>query len=41
MDPIWSFLLVDGPGEVMIQSVKHVVFLGRALYTRDTLSDFC
>ena len=32
--------MIFGPGWAMLLSVVHVVFLGRAPITKDTLSDF-
>ena len=33
--------MIFGPGWVMLLSVVHVIFLGRALCTKETLYDFC
>ena len=33
--------MIFGPGWAMILSVEHVVFLGRAPHTKETLFDFC
>ena len=33
--------MIIGPGWAMLLSVVQVVFLGRAPYTKETLSDFC
>ena len=33
--------MIFGPGWAVLVSVVHVVFLGRAPYTEETLSDFC
>ena len=33
--------MIFGPGWAMLLSVIQVVFFGRALNTKETLSDFC
>ena len=33
--------MIFGPGWVMLLFVVQVVFLGRAPYIKETLSDFC
>ena len=33
--------MIFGPGWVMLLSVVHVVFLGRAPCTKKAMSDFC
>ena len=33
--------MIFGPGWAMLLYVVRVVFFGRALYTKETLSDFC
>ena len=33
--------MIFGPGWVMLLSVVHVVFLGRAPYTKKAMSNFC
>ena len=33
--------MIIGPGWAMLLSVVHVVFFGRALCTKEILSDFC
>ena len=33
--------MIFGPGWAMLLFVVHVVFLGRAPCTKETLSDFC
>ena len=33
--------MIIGPGWAMLSSVVLVLFLGRAPYTKETLSDFC
>ena len=33
--------MVFGPGWAILLFVVHVVLLGRASYTKETLSDFC
>ena len=33
--------MIFGPEWAVLVSVVHVVFLGRAPYTKETLSDFC
>ena len=33
--------MIIGPGWAMLLSVVQVVFLGRAPYTKETLSDLC
>ena len=33
--------MIFGPGWAMLLSVVQVLFLGRAPYTKETLSNFC
>ena len=33
--------MIFGPGWAVLVYVVHVVFLGKAPYTKETLSDFC
>ena len=33
--------MIFRPGWAMLLSVVHVVFFGRTLYTKETMSDFC
>ena len=33
--------MIFGPRWTMLLSVVHVVFLGRAPYTKETMFDFC
>ena len=33
--------MIFGPGWAILLSVVQVVFLGRAPYTNETMSDFC